>query len=32
MKGYKGMESDMTCRGMQFEVGKTYHVGGKIEV
>ena len=32
MKGYKGMTKDMTCRGMQFEVGKTYHVDGKIEL
>lgn len=32
MKGYKGMNADMTCRGMQFEVGKKYHVDGKIEV
>ena len=32
MKGYKGMNSDMTCRGMKFEVGKTYHVDGNIEV
>ena len=32
MKGYKGMSKDMTCRGMQYEVGKTYHVDGKIEL
>ena len=32
MKGYKGMNADMTCRGMPFEVGKSYHVDGKIEV
>lgn len=32
MKGYKGMKSDMTCRGMQFEIGKTYHVDGNIEL
>ena len=32
MKGYKGMTKNMTCRGMQFEVGKTYHVDGKIEL
>ena len=30
MKGYKGMTKDMTCRGMQYEVGKTYHVDGEI--
>lgn len=30
--GYKGMEHDMTCRGMQFEIGKTNHVDGKIEL
>ena len=31
MKGYKGMNADMTCRGMQYEVGKSYHVDGDIE-
>ena len=31
MKGYKGMNPDMTCRGMPFEVGKSYHVDGVIE-
>ena len=30
MKGYKGMSSDMTCRGMQYEIGKTYRVDGAI--
>lgn len=31
IKGYKGMDENMRCRGMQYEVGKTYHVDGKIE-
>lgn len=32
MKGYKGMSSDMTCRGMQYEIGKTYRVDGDIKL
>ena len=32
MKGYKGMDASMRCRGMQYEVGKSYHVNGEIEV
>ena len=32
MKGYKGMNSNMQCRGMKYEVGKTFHADGKIEV
>ena len=32
MRGYKGMNNDMTCRGMQFEVGKTYRIDGEIEI
>ena len=32
MKGYKGTDKDMCCRGMQYEVGKTFHADGKIEV
>ena len=32
MKGYKGMDANMQCRGMQFEIGKSYHVDGEIEV
>jgi hypothetical protein len=30
MKGYKGMKSDMTCRGMQYEIGKTYQDKGGL--
>lgn len=26
------MNKDMRCRGMQYDVGKTYHVDGKIEM
>ena len=32
VKGYKGMRSDMTCRGMQYEIGKTYHAEGTVEL
>ena len=32
MKGYKGMSRDMTCRGMKYEIGKTYEVDGDIEL
>ena len=32
MKGYKGMNADMTCRGMQFEIGKSYHIDGDIKL
>ena len=32
MKGYKGMESDMTCRGFQYEIGKTYLADGDIKL
>ena len=32
MKGYKGMDSNMQWRGMQYEVGKSYHVDGDISV
>ena len=32
MKGYKGMHKDMTCRGMHFEVGKSYHTDGEIKL
>ena len=32
MKGYKGTDQNMRCRGMQYEVGKTFHADGEIEV
>jgi len=31
MKGYKAFNSDLTCRGFQFEIGKTYEYKGYIE-
>ena len=32
IRGYKGMESDMSCRGMKYEIGKKYHVEGEIDI
>ena len=32
MKGYKGFNQNMTCRGFQYEIGKEYEMSGKIEL
>ena len=32
MRGYKLMESDMTCRGFQYEVGEEYFLNSKLEI
>jgi hypothetical protein len=32
MKGYKVFNSDFTCRGFQYEVGKTYEIDGDISL
>ena len=31
MRGYKGTDANMQCRGMQYEIGKSYHEDGSIE-
>ena len=32
MKGYKFMESDMTCKGFQYEIGEEYIIEGELEI
>ena len=31
IKGYKGFDNNLRCRGYQYEVGKTFECDGKIE-
>ena len=31
IKSYKGFDSSLSCRGFQYEVGKEYEMGGRIE-
>ena len=32
MKGYKGFDSDWTCKGFQYKVGETYEMDGEISL
>ena len=32
IKGFKGFEKDLTCRGFQYEIGKTYEMEDNIEI
>ena len=32
IKAYKAFDSDLTCRGFQYEVGKEYHHKGELEM
>ena len=32
VKGFKGFNEDLTCRGFQYEIGKTYEHNGEVEL
>lgn len=32
MRGYKGMDKNMQCRGTQYKVGESYHIDGHIGI
>ena len=32
MNGYKMMESDMTCKGFQYEIGKEYYLEDELRI
>ena len=32
VKGFKGFNQDLTCRGFQYEIGKTYEHNGNVEL
>ena len=32
MKGYKGMDENMRCRGMQYKLSESTHIDGEIEI
>ena len=32
VKGFKGFNEDLTCRGFQYEIGKTYKYNGEVEL
>jgi len=32
VKGFKGFDEDLTCRGFQYEIGKTYKHNGEVEL
>lgn len=32
MKGYKGFDENLCCKGFQYEIGKTYELNGELEI
>ena len=32
VKGFKGFNEDLTCRGFRYEIGKTYKHNGEVEL